>query len=47
MVEDIEPSKNPVSLTQEAFLGLWRVLTLESGLSIENPNGKSGVLNFH
>ncbi len=26
---------------QEAFLGLWQVRTLESGPSIENPNGKS------
>ncbi len=30
-------------LTQETFLGPWPAQTLESGLSIENHNGKSGL----
>ncbi len=29
--------------SQEAFLGPWPARTLESGLSIENLNGKSGL----
>ncbi len=34
-----------VSITQETFLGLWQVRTLEYGHSIENSNGKSGLHN--
>ena len=36
-------AKNSTSPTQEAFLRPWLARTLESGLSIENPNGMSGL----
>ena len=32
-----------ITLSQETFLGPWPAQTLESGLSIENHNGKSGL----